>query len=380
MRSAEREAPTLTQPMVLLVDDDPAVLEALGALLRPRLEPAYDVETAASAEEAMELIGDARGTGGCAPIALVITDEKMPGRCGTDLLIALRQDPDHRDGGRIVVTAYAGLASAKKAINEAEVDRYFPKPWDTDAALMPAVASILKRFAQKREIDRLLVASEVTGDAGLDAVRQIRREWWGYLSLQSEEEMAAAGVPSFSEPEDADAKHVLASRLSPREDDPAGCIRLRQPGASRAWILDSLAFRPEEATDALETLLLRTTIRVAADSGAEEVLTAAPALRRDVYEAVGFEPATVGGAAAVAASCGHDGLPPWAVAMAVRTSGAVSGVAADRVFALRFEREKRLCACAQIGCVERDYSKAQRGYYCPLDIREQRVPVGFPGA
>jgi len=143
-------------PLVLIVDDDPGVREALATLLTPRLEPVYRVESVDSGEEALELVD---GEGGVHPLALVITDERMPGLSGNDLLVALRKHPAHRHGGRILVTGYAGLPSAARAINEAEVDKYYAKPWDADGELLPAIGTILDRFARESGFDSFLVSA-----------------------------------------------------------------------------------------------------------------------------------------------------------------------------------------------------------------------------
>jgi CheY-like chemotaxis protein len=350
-------------PLVLVVDDDPAVLEALSTLLAPRLEPLYRVETAASAEEALDLVASSADAAAQRPVALVISDEKMPGQSGTDLLIALRQHEAHRDGGRIVITAYAGLASAKKAINEAEVDRYFPKPWDAEGALLPAVGEILDRFAEKRGLDRFLIAGAAEDLGGIEAVHEVRRAWWEYVMLMGEDaEEADVDLPPLSESEDDAAQMFLAQRLSPRDDLPAGTIRLRK--AEERWLLDGLAFMPEDAGDATETLLLRTALLHAARSGVDEVSIDAPMLRREVCEALGFAP-TAGAAEGKLGS----------VPMAVRPAALAS---AGEAFAGRFKRDQRLCACAQTSCPERDYAAERRGYFCPFDLREGRVPQGFP--
>jgi len=46
MKRREESQGTVVQPLVLVVDDDPSVCEALSSLLAPRLEPFYRVETA----------------------------------------------------------------------------------------------------------------------------------------------------------------------------------------------------------------------------------------------------------------------------------------------------------------------------------------------
>ena len=56
MTRPEKSQGAIVQPMVLIVDDDPSVREALGSLLAPRLEPFYRVETAASAGEITEVV------------------------------------------------------------------------------------------------------------------------------------------------------------------------------------------------------------------------------------------------------------------------------------------------------------------------------------
>jgi two-component system chemotaxis response regulator CheY len=351
---------TPIRPLVLVVDDERSVVEALSSLLAPRLEPLFRVEGAASAEEAIEVVS----AGGGAPVALVISDEKMPGKQGTDLLIALRQRPEHRDGGRILVTGYAGLASAQKAINEAEVDRYYPKPWDADGQLLPAVREILTRFAEKRGLDRYLVAVEAAGSWERTLVGDARRAWWEYLNLLGEPTPGeATDEANPLDPLDDGATIFLAYRAAYRGKSPAGTLRLRR--GEEGWILDGLAFQPEEAGDEVETLLLRVALLHAAAKGIDPVATDAPLLRRDVYEPVGFRPAD-----------GAPGATPGTLRMQVRPAEAV---AAWTSFAARFAAEHRLCTCAQTTCPDRDYAAKRRGYWCPLDVAEGRTPEGFPG-
>jgi CheY-like chemotaxis protein len=360
----------LIRPLVLVVDDDPGVLEALHTLLAPRLEPVYRVETAASAEEALELLSKPQEDAVESPVALIITDEKMPGRSGTDLLVALRQHPDHRDGGRIIITAYAGLASAERAINEAEVDRYYPKPWDAEGSLLPAAGQSLARFARKRGLDRFLLAAPAAGPELFEEIRRVRRAWWEYVTLLGgpAEEMDAE-VPSFREPEDNGAVQILAHRLAPGENIPAAAVRLRPTGPDAPWMLDALVFLPEEAGDDLETLIVRAALLEAVSRRVAAVRTHAPLLRREVYEALGFSPPPATGDNAEEAA-------PGTILLEIHPGTA----AGDGPFAKKFRAERRLCACAQTGCPGNDYADARRNYFCPLDITENRLPQGFPGS
>jgi CheY-like chemotaxis protein len=356
----------LIRPTVLVVDDQREVLDALQSLLAPRLEPLYRVETAASAEEALELV--AANEPESTPIAAVISDEKMPGRSGTDLLIALRQSPAHRHGGRMIITAYAGLASAKKAINEAEVARYYPKPWDAEGKLLPALGEILESFARRRGLDRFLVAEPVNFTATREAIIDVRRAWWEYITLMGLS-AAEAGVeePAFIEAADAGSTHFIVTRRSPNESTAVASIRLEPGAGGGPATLAGLAFRPEEANQATESLLLRAALLHARHMGTGRVRVDAPVLRRDVYEALGF------------AAAGALSETSPAVAMDVQPSEAKALDGPMRAFETRWSAESRLCECAQVSCPSHDYAAARRGYFCPLDLAEGRLPAAFPG-
>lgn len=375
---------TLIRPIVLVVDDEPAVLDALRALLAARIEPAYRLETAASAEEALELVAELnasesgqapRTTAGPvtepaprSPVALVISDEKMPGRSGTDLLIALRQSPAHRHGGRMIVTAYAGLPSAKKAINEAEVDRYYPKPWNAEGELLPAVRQVLVRFARTSGFDEFLAAEVVEFATRREDIMAVRRAWWEYVNLMGlpAEEMEVE-APAFEDPADADAIHVVVDRRSPRGRTAAATLRLRV-GADGAAVLDALAFAPEEAHETTEALAVRTAVLEAMQRGARAAAAEAPFLRREIYQRLGFAPV--------------DGAEPGAtgqVAMSMPLETSPASPEPQALYARRFAAEGRLCACFQEHCIHHDYAAPRRRYFCPLDQVEGHVPDGFLG-
>lgn len=100
---------------ILIVDDEPNVLKALGRLLK-----AYATVTVESAEEAL-LIAEQQA------FDLVISDYRMPGINGIDFLILFKRlQPD---AIRVVLTGFADLEGAQHAINEAEVFRFINKPW-----------------------------------------------------------------------------------------------------------------------------------------------------------------------------------------------------------------------------------------------------------
>jgi CheY-like chemotaxis protein len=378
---AAGESTAIVHPVVLVVDDDPGVCAALVALLVPRLEPFFRVETAGTAEDALEVLDAAQRRGEQQPLALVITDELMPGLTGTDLLIALRQHPEHRDGGRVVITAYASLAAAKRAINDAGVDGYFPKPWDAEGELLPAVGRILSRFVARRGLDRFLVASKVRSKADVEAIGRLRHAWWSFVTL-AEDQLDVAGRSADEPPVDEPENSVtfVVHRIAAGEETPVAAARLHEesPGV---WILDGMAFAPEEATQEVESLLVRTALSHAATLAIATVRTAAPALRRKLYQDLGFTPTLtrLGSGSTWIADPQID--PPGSILVqidpqqwACETEGDASACRQ------RYASEGQLCACFQRACPLNDYAADVRSYYCPLDIHQGRVPAGFPAA
>ena len=104
------------RPRVVCVDDEPQVLSGLSLHLRRR----YDVETATSGAAALELL--ARQP----PAAVVISDMRMPGMNGAELLAKASTSYPHTT--RILLTGHAEADSAIAAVNKGAVFRFLVKP------------------------------------------------------------------------------------------------------------------------------------------------------------------------------------------------------------------------------------------------------------
>ena len=101
---------------IIVVDDQ----ELLRDILKDALQrESYQVLCAGSAEEALPILSRQ-------PIDVIISDDKMPGISGTELLAITRKK--HPETIRIMLTGYANLDSALQAINKGEVYRFFTKP------------------------------------------------------------------------------------------------------------------------------------------------------------------------------------------------------------------------------------------------------------
>lgn len=105
-------------PYVLYVDDEPGN----RLIFKTSFESQYAILLAKSAEEALELLSNEEHR-----VALVITDQRMPGLSGNALLRVLKED--HPSCIRAVLTAFSELDPILQAINEGLVSRYLIKPW-----------------------------------------------------------------------------------------------------------------------------------------------------------------------------------------------------------------------------------------------------------
>jgi thioredoxin reductase (NADPH) len=114
------------KPILLAVDDDPEVLRAVARDLRRHYGEAYRIVRAASGDEAVGVLGELAARG--EPLALVLSDQRMPGLSGIDVL---RETAAHAPRAkRVLLTAYADTDAAIAAINDGRVDYYLLKPWD----------------------------------------------------------------------------------------------------------------------------------------------------------------------------------------------------------------------------------------------------------
>ncbi|HKN92270.1 MAG TPA: FAD-dependent oxidoreductase [Acidimicrobiia bacterium] len=128
------------QPVILAVDDEPAVLRAIAGDLRRHYARRYRVVRAGSGEEALEVVAELRERG--ARLALVVSDQRMPGMGGVDLLAEVRRlEPDVKV---VLLTAYADTEVAIEAINRVRLDYYVLKPWDPpEEQLFPVLDDLL---------------------------------------------------------------------------------------------------------------------------------------------------------------------------------------------------------------------------------------------
>src|SRR5947209_2962364 len=125
---------------MLVADDDPQVLAAVRRDLRSRYREQYTIMSAASGPEALTTARELKTRGDS--LAMVISDQRMPGMLGVEVLARSREV--YPLARRVLLTAYSDIEAAIRAINEAHLDYYLSKPWDPpEECLFPVIDDLL---------------------------------------------------------------------------------------------------------------------------------------------------------------------------------------------------------------------------------------------
>jgi thioredoxin reductase (NADPH) len=116
----------MAKPILLSVDDDADVLRSIERDLRSQYGGEYRVMGSDSPEGALDLLKQLKVRNDA--VALLLADQRMPKMDGVGFLQeATRIFPDAK---RALLTAYADTSAAISAINEANINYFFLKPWD----------------------------------------------------------------------------------------------------------------------------------------------------------------------------------------------------------------------------------------------------------
>jgi signal transduction histidine kinase len=132
---------------ILCVDDETIILDSFTEQLRRNLGKTCEIEAAQSGEEALELIEELQGEG--LEIALVVSDQIMPGMKGDELLRKIHDL--YPKTLKIMLTGEADAQALGKAVNEANLYRYIAKPWD-ETDLILTVKEALRSYSQEQQL------------------------------------------------------------------------------------------------------------------------------------------------------------------------------------------------------------------------------------
>jgi thioredoxin reductase (NADPH) len=136
------------KPVMLTVDDDPAVSRAVARDLRRKYGEEHRIVRAESGHDALESLKQLKLRG--ETVATLIADYRMPQMTGIEFLEqAMDLYPAAR---RVLLTAYADSHAAIDAINVVDLDHYLLKPWDPpEEKLYPVIDALLDAWRRAPE-------------------------------------------------------------------------------------------------------------------------------------------------------------------------------------------------------------------------------------
>jgi len=131
----------MDKPVILTVDDDPAVLQSISRDLRQQYGDRFRIVRAGSGASALEATEKLKLRGDT--VALFLVDQRMPEMSGVAFLEqATEIFPKAK---RSLLTAYADTDAAISAINDARLDYYLLKPWDPpEEKLYPVLDDLIQ--------------------------------------------------------------------------------------------------------------------------------------------------------------------------------------------------------------------------------------------
>ncbi|MCB0166810.1 MAG: response regulator [Anaerolineae bacterium] len=153
----------MSKPAILCVDDEKIVLNSLKEQLRREFGRNYDLETAESGDEALEILEELLEDGLEVPV--IISDQIMPGMKGNELLKKAHAIMPRTL--KILLTGQADAAAVGDALNEAKLYRYITKPWDQTDLVLTVTEAARSYFQDKQlaakneELARLNATLEV---------------------------------------------------------------------------------------------------------------------------------------------------------------------------------------------------------------------------
>lgn len=169
---------------VLFVDDENQALKYFSKAFKKE----HTILTSNSVDDAINVLEEHHEE-----IAVVICDQRMPIKYGIELLKYTHQNYPHII--RMLTTAYCDLEDSIHAINQAEVFRYIPKPWNLDD-LNNQINLALKRYSDNTQIGTNF---DIDMDKQLQQFTEDCQHWLTYsLRAYGDVEIYKGGIEALS--------------------------------------------------------------------------------------------------------------------------------------------------------------------------------------
>ena len=226
----------MAKPIIMTIDDEPHVLNAIARDLQAHYQSDYRIVKASSGPDALEAVQEFKRRGDS--IAFFLADQRMPSMSGVEFLEeAIKLYPEAK---RVLLTAYADTDAAIASINAIGLDYYLMKPWDPpEERLYPVLDDLLSDWLASAPVpyDGIRVAGTLWSASSHDVKEFLARSQIPYQWLDIERDVEAKelvessseGRPQLPTVFFPDGSTLVAPDLSTLADKVGMTTQARQP-------------------------------------------------------------------------------------------------------------------------------------------------------
>ncbi|MBD3850123.1 MAG: FAD-dependent oxidoreductase [Acidobacteria bacterium] len=226
----------MAKPIIMTIDDEPHVLNAIARDLQAHYQSDYRIVKASSGPDALEAVQEFKRRGDS--IAFFLADQRMPSMSGVEFLEeAIKLYPEAK---RVLLTAYADTDAAIASINAIGLDYYLMKPWDPpEERLYPVLDDLLSDWLASVPVpyDGIRVAGTLWSASSHDVKEFLARSQIPYQWLDIEKdrearelvESSSEGRPQLPTVFFPDGSTLVAPDLSTLADKVGMTTQAQQP-------------------------------------------------------------------------------------------------------------------------------------------------------
>jgi two-component system response regulator HupR/HoxA len=222
---------TEAAPAVLIVDDEPRVLDSLEAVLAAD----FEVVRAGGGEEALRILAQRE-------VAVIVTDYKMPEMTGVELL--RRSQDVAPEALRVVLTAYTDVDSLMEAINTGRIYHFLAKPWDPKELTL-VVRRAVERYALLQDNARLRDELELAYNTLRREATAARRESVSFDTLIGARTGLRAAVDLARKVAASDTSVLLLGETGTGKELFARLLHDSGPRRAKAFVAQNCGALPE---------------------------------------------------------------------------------------------------------------------------------------
>ena len=247
-------------PRILVVDDEEAILETMTFTFQDE----YEVFTATDARRALDILDER------APIAVVLTDQRMPNMSGVEFVTEVcRRNPATVS---MILTGFSDMDAIIQAVNDGHIYAYITKPWEHDqlkqlmkqAVDRYQLAALNERLLEDLKNSKVYLEAVMdhldTGAIAVDSagrVQAVNRPVREYLGLQGE--FRGRFIDEILEGHGLKAVGTAAERIAADDDVSYEDVELSMGGQMHRFRIAAHVFKNDSGDEFGKVMLVRET-------------------------------------------------------------------------------------------------------------------------